>query len=452
MTQILQQAKTLLAKGNLDKTFKLLKEFCASNPKYKNIANLLIQYESKFSQIKKDEATGIISIDNARIGYNRTTKDLLNLIQKVEKGDFSGSLETMDNNAPKKKQFIPIIAIILIGVIGLFVYQKALKPRQHTPTAKVCPDFKSTAKFNIMVLPFTDISGGNQHIPIHKQLKNRLIKFSRNHHLNTSVDLSEINPADDKQYPDDNAAAKKLCKKCRANLIIWGTYEKQAADKTIVNTDFQFVLDHDQLSFGQYQINEDNELSTIPSISSIASSGSISSSIEDQISLILGVAANQMGEDQAAIELLESATKPADKQLATMAGMALADSYIETNNEQKAVKTYTKILNLNPKNELALSNRAALSQKTGDYKTALKDTKSLAKIRPESKTLKIKEVQLLIMNNELKTAKEKIEKLQEANVAPKKIEKAKELYKMKKENPAYRLFDPNKTTHIKKIN
>lgn len=448
--QALRQAKKFLAKGDFNKTFKVLGELFASDDKYKRVASLLIQYQNQYSKIKEDDNTNVISIADAQLGYNRVTKGLLSLIQKVENNDLSDEVETADANAPTNRQFIPIIIIILVGIVGLFVYSKALKPRHPQNQVAACPSFKPVSKFNILVLPFSSLIKGDE-INISQELKRRLKKFSNEFRLNTDVEISGIQPKD-KNYPDDNVTAKKVGKRCQANLIIWGTYEKQSADRTIVNTEFQFIGDQDHLNFDEFQINTENELTTIPSISSIAANGSISASIEEQIAMILGMTANQMGENDAAIDLLTLVKTP-DKRdyTTTMTDLALADSYAKTKNHDKAIAVYSKILKKDPSNEIALTNRATFSQVKGDLKTALIDTKKLQELHPEEQKFNIKVVQILINDGKLDAAKTEIRKLDQSKIDPKVSTYLKKQYQIKKTNPDYKMRT-DKFSTIKKTN
>lgn len=454
MIQILQQAKSHLAKGNFDKTFQSLKELFQSDDKYNNLSTLLLQYQTQYAKIKEDEALGVISIENARIGYNRVTKGLVDLIKNAENNDLSGPQASRDSNAPTNRQFLPILAIILVGIIGFFVYYNVLKTKPNKPsvttTEKKCPDFKPQSAFNILVLPFKNYAAGPKN-NLHVAFRDRLNRYAEKNNLNTSAKVSKIDP-DNANYPDGKDEARAIARNCNAKLIIWGSYEKEtSADFTIVTTEFQFLDIEKHPNYALLDLDVDNQLDTISSISSIASEGVLSSEIEGDIEkLLLGLIARSQNKEDIAIKYFES-VNPNDKKTSMLAEIALADTYISTNQPNKAIATYTKILDKRPKNTIALTNRAALNLQKGNYKDALKDTNKRIKINPKDKEARAARLHIQIKSGNVEAAKKEAKELEKENISNDKIKAIKNRFPMLQAGTGNNLIRPTNSIIRKKI-
>ncbi len=452
MTQIIKQAKNYLSKGDYEKTFETLMSLFQSEGKYENLESLLVQLQTQYAKVKEDEGLGVISIDDARIGYNRITKGLLQLMEKAEKDDLSANMDSTDAATSKSYSFWPIITILVLGFVGMLVYNKVLHRRTPpTKTDEICPKYAGSSAFNVLVLPF--LSYGEQKAKIHRAIQNRLTRFSEQNHLGVDVELSGIKPEDEKKYPKGNNDATRLAKHCNAELIIWGTYENEPGNKDkLVMTNFQFVDVPKSQDYPADLADGGNQIDTIASISSIATNGTITGKIEGYIErILLGVIANRMGKPDIAVKALEG-VQPNAEDIA-LVGTVMADSYLKTGKTDKAIAAYSKVLKVKPHDLIALNNRAYLYREKKNYKAALKDVQTKVRVNPKDENARLMLPYLLMQTGELDKAEAEIKKIERTKIEPKKVEKLKEYYQLKKQNPNYKLVIPNiSTAKIKKTN
>ncbi|GJM32854.1 MAG: hypothetical protein DHS20C18_18550 [Saprospiraceae bacterium] len=356
--ELIREVRKLIGEAKPGEALLILTNTLSNESAYKAYYRVALQLKSQYEKIKKEEQLGIVSFDNAQLAYNQITNAILELAEQLENG----------TPPPQKRKKTWWVASSL-GVLGIVAAAAFFLLSGNE--SNDCPVFTPQSAFNILLLPFEQLAG-EKAFP-HRAIKDRLIDFSTKFKLSTEIGTLELEPNDDNRYPSNYGQAEKLGDGCRAQLIIWGTYETQIAGRNLIRTRYKFIDSGEKFAFSQINMEEDSKLDTVSSISSISTEGVLTLDIEEQISmLLLGVVAHQIGDSKSSIDLLESISTP-DSATLLLWGMTLADNYIATNNTDKAAGYYDKILKTHPNYGFALKNRAMINFSKGNYGEAVED-------------------------------------------------------------------------------
>lgn len=419
ISQIISETKAFILKGDVSKALSQLYTFLEKEDKYNELANTALQLKGKLSKLQQDKAREIISFDNAQLANSKIVNSLTLLLGKLESGEFT--MDSTPTPSPQgKKWWIPVVVILLLG--GSFfgykkVFKKKLRPQEATITIQntACPAFDKTSDFNILILPFINFGAKVPSFDeaIRQGLENNQaqLNFDIDTEIYTPKEKEKVNPANGKE-------AERYTGKCKdeVKLVLWGSYEKQAS-KTLVTTRYKFLnIKDDLFSFDQLNIAGDFKPVSVSSISSIAAEGSATGDIQ---ALLLGIAANQMGDKEAAIAFLEK-LEPSDSATSLLWGMTLADSYLANGFNKKALESYDKVLELHPDYRFALMNRSVLNYQNGNTEAAIQDLNHQLKKSPNDKDALYSRAVVYVQVNQLDKAEKDISKLK-VNGTKKKI-------------------------------
>lgn len=449
-TEFLEKIKLNIGKARMDKAFDLFQEYLGTTPGYEAFTSHVLDLKSQWNKLKKDENEGIITYENAQVTGNRIIKALSALVTQVEKGETKvpSTSNTFNNNL--KKILLAVVGIVVLAVAGLFIFKKmntpvrpngenGEKPKTET-TNSDCPKFETSSEFNILLLPFQNLAEGglNPHISI----GNRLRIFSKEFGLNTGIGISE----NKSQIPVSTNNAKRIAIKCNSKLIIWGSYEKISTG-TIINTFYEFTdIEGSEIPMTELELDDNFRLDTVTTLSSIASSGKLTSNIENDLTLLLlGITAHQMGHPKTAWKIMEN-TEPKDPETAKIWGMVLSDCFIKAGKTDEAIKTYNQVLKISPEEDLARNNRAILYLKKGENDKALRDLDHQIKKDPKDVKARTYRANVYLKLNNLKEAERDIRVIEEAQPSVKDRVKVKELNTQLKEKKAIELERRKKAT------
>ncbi len=440
--QVITQARELVSEAELGSAIDLLQAFLKSELQYRPFLSRSVQIEAAYKKLRKEQASGLVSFENAQIAYNQATNQFLALLEALEKGE----LPVEERKAEPRWQFIfrspkfrlaltilPILAIALtVGVLFRQGYIGDGKGREFTsepPNSKVktsppeegakmdfsCPAFEPGAAFKVLLLPFFNPSGAAP-IPVQAQLRERLEELARRYDLNLSAAILTDFPVQDYGVLNYREAGR-LGRRCAARLIIWGRAEKVGAEGFIVSTRFKYLGASEGLQFTKLAWEGENELRNVRAISAIDAESELTADIEQVILFALGVAAHQEGQYAVAAEVLKQAT-PTDTSSALMRDMMLADAYLQMNQPEDALSYLDEVLQIHPDYWLALNNRGMLLLKNRDYYNAIEDfSKALkAKEDPNVRTARGK---AFLESGHLKKAEEDLETVKKKDPANK---------------------------------
>jgi tetratricopeptide (TPR) repeat protein len=405
--QLIKDVKRLVGEADVEKALALLDSFFENNVRYKNFSAYAVQIRSFYKKTKNEEDLAIITQDQAKANYNKINYQLLDLLEHVERDDFDWRPKA---GSGSKTMAFSIGAVLLLLVGGFFLY-RWLQPDTPTPPPdlEVCPTYKPDTEFNILVFPY--LTYDNNQLRPHQAVFDRLSDLAKTYNINLGVDFfyGEEDTAD---FPRNDEQFSSVAQSCNANLAIWGRSEA-LSDQTILRTQYKFLNVEESFEFNKIMIEEETEIDTVRSISSIANSGTVTENIEQIILFLFGIVAHETTNDDAAIAVLEQVQIP-DSAATLLKGMALADSYIRENQPDKAAATYDKVLEVHPNYWFALNNRGMLNYKAGDYEQSIEDLSGTINLRP-------KDTMALSVRGAAYT------KTEQLNKAKKDLDKAKEL-------------------------
>lgn len=379
LKEIIQLVRGNLLKGKTEEALMEMGSFLdKQGTSFIDEYNLVIKLTSQFRQTKQSAQANLISFEDAQVVYSQINNSLLTLVK---------DLENPKGNTTLLKKKRPIWPFVTIG--GLLIAAAAVYFFWPTKEGESCPTFAPDTEFDILVLPFNPLTG-DKVTPTHRLFEiglNRLIDdYNLTGEANVESYAESIALQDD--YPTGVQDAKGISENCGSQLIIWGITEKLPANnQTILTTNYLF-LEEDDIHLDRQELGMDAELKasditmqfperglqrdTIASFSSI--SDNLPPHLESRLKFLLGVFAHEKGDNMATRKLLEKWPEdPLDPESTQIWATLLADSYLKTDEEEKAEATYSRLIETDPSNALARNNRAILYYKKGEYAMAIQD-------------------------------------------------------------------------------
>lgn len=382
---VLQQIRADVSKANTKQALASLQDYLdQAGSEAVEAYNKAVQLAAQYEQTQRSEKFGMVSFADAKVSYNQINNGILALIQELE--GTTTSTETDLVLKPKKSNKWLFWALpsgaILVAALAYFLWPAA--------ATETCPDFNPDTAFDILVLPFRPIIDSDEFVPAHQLFEIGLNNLIDQNELSgkANVDSYGLSIAQSEDYPTSTRSATEISTGCNAQLIIWGITEKvEPGNQLILSTDYLF-LDEDGIQLDRQEIGMDNELTstainldfprrgrqidTLGNISSITEN--IPSHLLSRLKFLLGVFAHESGDMVATQKILQEwPEEPLDDESTRIWGSLLADSYIQTNNDEQAEITYTQLLERDPDNAIARNNRAIIAYKNGKFGSAIND-------------------------------------------------------------------------------
>lgn len=403
---IIQAVQEKIQQAKIGDGLERLIDYLGKDLKYNELHNEAIRLKSLHAKTKQDESKGIVSFDNAQLNYNRVNDGLLALLDDLEAGRLTISTpppSTTTTSIPWKW----IIGILLIAIIGIAIFFFTRNTAPIEQPVDACPSFVDQSEFNILVFPFDNLGGGSffPHKQIFKLLDNKITvdELSDKACVRVYEKLEEMSGA------FSTSVAQQKGKKCKAQLVIWGTAEVSGIQK-IISARYR-LIDKDKLNLTKLTLDEDaNLIDTVETVTSISGGGTLVHDIEQIIDLFFGIVNHELGRHIAAIENLEKIT-PKDSSERMLINTVLADSYIATKNTKKAIETYEKVLDQHPNYQLANVNQGILLFQQERFDEAIVNLSSALKNDPDNTIILKARAESYIKVDQLKKAKEDYKEL-----------------------------------------
>jgi tetratricopeptide (TPR) repeat protein len=266
-----------------------------------------------------------------------------------------------------------------------------------------------------MLLPFKPLQGEKKNVE--SALRDRLATEIEKYKIPASVLIRNIDVNNFNNYPATPRQAERFGRPCRAQLIIFGTTE-EGEDGLLTATRFRF-LDIDSFKQTQLVLNQEAEIDTIQSLSSIAAEGVLSEGIEENIKILFGLIAYESGNDEAAVALISEAAEMIEEPLGANWNMVLADSYTNLEDYEQAIRVYDQILAQDSTHNMAWEKRALLNFKLGNYPEAARDLTVVIEKNPEDTDKRVIRGLANTRMNNLQDAKEDYQVIRESNTRTK---------------------------------
>lgn len=382
---VIQQVRAEVTKANTKAALATLTSYLdKAGGEAVDAYNQAVQLAAQYEQTQRSEKFGMVSFEDAKVSYNQINNGILAILQDLE-----GSADETDTTPAlkAKKSNKWLMWVLPSGALLLAALAYFLWPAAENET---CPDFNPDTAFDILILPFRPIIDGDEFVPAHQLFEIGLNNLIDQNELSgkANVDSYGLSIAQSEDYPTSTLSATTISTGCNAQLIIWGITEKVGpGNQLILSTDYLFV-DEDDIHLDRQEIGMDTKLTTT-SISldfprrgrQIDTLGNLSSITENipghllsRLKFLLGVFAHESGDMAATQKILQEwPEEPLDDESTKIWGSLLADSYIQTNNDEKAEKTYTQLLERDPDNAFARNNKAVIAYKNGRFGSAIND-------------------------------------------------------------------------------
>lgn len=435
----IQKIRTQLTEGDIEAALDLLlRELEPKRKDLRSITNRALQAKAQLEKTQQDELQGVISFENSKLSYNQITQQVIRLVDEWEDPTLAPPPQ-LPAGTRKITPKMWMVAGALIAFIGIIVWQTILKgsrnATEETPTAvihadEICPDLDAAA-FSIMVLPYTDLRDPNADDSPHRPLARRLDRYKGEY----SGQAKTIVFSKDAPVPDTDQDAIRAGEECLAKLAIWGEYEHigSSGGNTIITTNYKYLSSADNFEFTKLNLDEASEVEgarnsssiptrgtytdTIQSYSEIINKDAITGELENQFRLLFGVAVMQSGDSKGAIELLEK-TETKDSSSVLLKEMALAESYMEEGDKEKAVAAYDRVLATHPNYWFATNNRAMIYYEKGEYDKTLEALDQKLAQDPESVEALTIRGSVRLKTSQLKEAEEDLTKAERLSREP----------------------------------
>ncbi|MEL7219672.1 MAG: tetratricopeptide repeat protein [Bacteroidota bacterium] len=381
-----------------------------------SVRNLLAQYK----RIKLDQQKNTISYDAGRLGINQVTNGLLGILNNIEAGKAAPkpAKAVNTNNRRNLWMSIGVVVALLLGGTSFLMLRNNNTPSPEDEASGVeegvvkdkCPEYAQSSEFNIMLLPYLPLDGNPK--GVETALRINLAGLLESYNIMGSV-FTQMIEHTSPEYPLTGQAAVNLAKPCKAQLIIWGTTEEDKTTNSIITTTkFRFV-DSENFSLADLSLNNEAEVDTVTSLSSIATGGDLTEEIDATLRLILGLVAHETNHHEDAAKILDDVIEERGGVAQNPKwGVIQADSYIRSGQEERALKVYRDMKG-DSTNVQALLQKGLLELKTGNTQMAAKDLNAVLEKDPQNTEALAARSVIRVQQNRLFEANKDLEKLEE---------------------------------------
>lgn len=374
---LIQQVTALIQEADTETALQTLQAYLQSAPRYAKLHQTAVRIQANYQRIRQQQRTGLLSNEDADVALNKINAQILQLLDDLQAERLHPTLPATSGNTRNWR------GLLLFGVLFLFLGTAAFfffRKTDHTNPV-TCPRFAPQAALKVLLLPFVDLSSGGQKPEL--VLQDGLQKKTRENQLNVSIQIFE------QYFQQANAPTPnfenitRIGQDCDSELVVWGTVEKGREDIEVI-ANFKYLGEKDRFDLEKIQLEGEALLDTVPTISSLQREGTIISRLDAVINLLFGMMAHEEGAHEQAVRAFTQTDMPLDSNATTWANLLAADSYLRLGQNDSALLAYDKVLEASPNNVFALSNRAHLLYKKGDFEHAIEDFSNVLRQNPDA--------------------------------------------------------------------
>ena len=366
--------KSQLIKGKISNTLEVLKDIAANKLLDKKIEKELSVLQFRWEKLESEERQNVISYENASLTKNQITSSILGLMDTIEQRLQKGPAEELQ----KKKNWIKyLLGTVIVGIIGTVGYFNFFKGEEGFDDNLYmdCP-FRDTIPNNILIMPFKNYNSDVIFVDnIESALANGLSTTLDNNGVNAQVRIHK-----EKVEGLNLDKARNLLRSCYANLLIWGTYEKNDS----IELTIRYVIDN-RIS----DLMDDQVLTIEDKVKSVSSleRGDFMSKFEDIYSIatpiLTGINLIREGQVDKAIELLDN-IQIKNTKVANLVAKSKGDAFLMKKDYDKAIDNYKEAVKQDENNAEPYNNIGYALYKKGEIEEALENFKKAAEIDPEN--------------------------------------------------------------------
>lgn len=383
LSTVSPQIRQLIGQAETAEALKSLVAFLQQTPKYKAFLGVALNIQSEYTRTKIKELKGTVTPDEVSRNLSMVNDAILQVLDQLEKG-----MTRPEGFDPKVQTHrfqvwqLGLMGVIALGIIALVVLM--LRPDRDIIDTE-CPGFPGSSELNVLLLPFLNYSEGG--LKPEYAIKERLEKYCQEYQVKTNIRVYDAYyQRKDAELPD-TALARMVGDECQAGLIIWGTVERLSNERFDLSSRFRFLVGGEQFALQKIQLEGETQVDTVRSISSISRGDILTKDIEDLVLTLFGLVAHEQGNHRAAIASLEQTktSKGQDTSNVLLTQMILADSYLSTQQPEKALDSYNRVLEVHPDYKLARNNHGYLLLRNKKYDEAVKDFSNILQQDPNNK-------------------------------------------------------------------
>lgn len=226
LSPLLSAARDQLSRGDTGQAIQILLTTLEHNTlKASALDRTLRVVEANYQAVRQKELKGILSFSEAQKEYNRINDALLAMVDDLAAGR-TPAVESPEKKAPALRWWLVGGALAVLVLVAGVVAGRRLgrKPKEAAivATAKECPSFDAN-RLRVLVLPFQSLD--EQKVRPELALQSRIRELSNRNQFPVDIEVYAG------ELPENNApdirAASDFGRRCQADLVVWGLYEKK---------------------------------------------------------------------------------------------------------------------------------------------------------------------------------------------------------------------------------
>lgn len=365
--QELSAIEQLIAQGNLEPALEQLVSLLQHHPQGAELLQIVRVNQADLYQLKAAVLKGTIAADDARLTTNLITDSVLQVLRRASQGKFSLSEAEPAPTRPQAWRYY--LAGGIVALAGALLAWRLLGNAEKT--VESCPKFSPQARYRVMVLPFKQTGEKKASQPEIDIADGLNVLISKTPGLKNIAE-ADVNEGYDieKDYPNF-AQAAGIAEGCNAQMLVWGKINQD--EKNEYKLDIRYKL----IGVGGTQTGD----TTLGNLLRMKEEGrNLVQDVEAVTRLMYIVLANQAGVP--VLPSLIASAAPADSVSATTAHtsmpdtsllLGIAQNHAVRHETDKAIATYTRVLEAYPDNLEARVKRGSLLYEKGDFAAAARD-------------------------------------------------------------------------------
>lgn len=361
-SQTLPLVKQLIGEGNIEQALEQLVVLLDSDPKYSELAQAARVNQGELYQVKAQILKSTIAPEDARLTTNKVADNVLQIVARLEAGKLTlGETEAKPSRAQAWRYYIAGGIVTL--AFAVIIWQIVQKNREG------CPQFSPDTKYRVMILPFKQTGDKNNFEPEFEIADGLNTLISKTPRLVADADVNQGYDID-KNYPSFSEATE-IARNCGVQMIVWGKINKNS------DTDYKLDVFYKLLDGGNVLATGDTTLSNLLKINDEGRQLSMEAVV---VTKLLYIKLANQAQVPITTGLFADMKAPAETAMHTAADtswmftmLALAENFQNNKQDDKAIDTYNKVLEIFPENQEARQKRGALLYKQGEYAAATLD-------------------------------------------------------------------------------
>jgi tetratricopeptide (TPR) repeat protein len=378
MTHDFKNLKEKLIKGKATAVIEELIAIANNDLKDEEIAKELSILQFRWEKIESQERQNLVAWEKVSMTKSQITKGVMDVMDIIGKRLEAG--DTGEVRKKKRNKIIYAVGGVVLAFLLWFGYIWLMDPHhddQHSSVYIDCPfhpdEHDTVVHYNILIIPFKNYSFNDNREKIDEALRDGLANSTSN--LNTLVRILN----DQIDVPDYAFARGKL-EECKANMLIWGAYERDDSINVIikyVTDDLQKTLTGEGI---QSMVGVVKSISSIESGELVAQFGNILSITTPFLTGINMIKERKLDDAITQFEKINSE----NQQVKSMVAKAKGDVHLMQDDYDKAIESYSDAIQPGDESPEPYNNIGYALYRKGDIAGAMENFQKAAQLDPEN--------------------------------------------------------------------